>query len=244
LRQVVLDTETTGLDVSEGHRIIEVACIELNDRARTGREFHEFVNPEREIEREALQIHGLDSEFLMTKPKFRDIAFELFNFIKGATLIIHNASFDLAFLNNEFRLAEAEYPEIESVCSIEDTLEIARQMRPGRRNSLDALANEYSVDISQRTTHGAFLDANILVNVYRALTGGQTAFEFDDNVGYGSGSTGETGQTRLSKPIDVVVLRATEEELELHERWLDFLDQQSESGSIWRKIDKSEIQKI
>ena len=242
MRQVVLDTETTGLDVSEGHRVIEVACIELNDRTRTGREFHEFVNPEREVEREALQIHGLDDEFLMTKPKFRDIAPELFNFIKGATLIIHNASFDLAFLNNEFSLAEAEYPEIESVCSIEDSLEIARQMRPGRRNSLDALANEYGVDISQRTTHGALLDASILVDVYRALTGGQTAFEFDDTVGYGAGSTGEAGQTRLSKPIDVVVLWATEEELDLHERWLDYLDQQSESGSIWRKIEKSEIQ--
>ncbi len=233
MRRVVLDTETTGLILAEGHRIIEVAGIELDDRTATGNEFHQYLNPERDIESEAQKVHGLTSEFLASKPKFYEIADELYEFIKGSELIIHNASFDLEFLNAEFQLLEKSYAPIERVCRIIDTIDIARQMRPGRRNSLDALANEYGIDISARTTHGALLDAGILVSVYRALTGGQTSIELK------AADAGEKYQSKRKsgEMIAVNVISATDAELQEHEKWLALLDEKSESGAVWRKVD-------
>ncbi len=237
MRQVVLDTETTGLDVKEGHRIIEVACIELNDRKPTGTVFHEYVNPERAVDQEALKVHGIDNDFLAAKPMFADVAQKLFDFLNGAQLIIHNAAFDLEFLNYEFGRVPAEFPPLESVCEIEDTLEIARESRPGRRNSLDALANQFEVDlVSERSLHGALLDARILVEVYRAMTGGQTSFEFEESSPYVAGDSADRVQAKRTEPVEVFVLKATEEELSLHESWLDDLDKSSEKGSVWRKI--------
>ena len=243
MRQIVIDTETTGLDPDEGHRIIEIACIELNDRKLTENRFHEYVNPQRVIDLDALKVHGINNEFLDSKPTFSEIALTLFEFIKGAELIIHNAAFDLRFLNHEFNLASDDIPKIETVCTVQDTLEMAREMRPGRRNSLDALANQFNVDlVSERSLHGALLDATILVDVYLALTGGQTSFEFGDVSPYLSGQSSTNENLRRTESFNVIVQRANEEELELHGNWLDYLDEQSENGSIWRKLDQSKAQ--
>ena len=239
MRQVVIDTETTGLEVKDGHRIIEFACVELESRSRTGRVLHHYVNPEREVERGALEVHGIDNEFLKNKPKFAEVAGELFEFIEGAELIIHNAEFDLGFLDHEFKESKLNFPEILSVCEVFDTLEVAREKRPGRRNSLDALANEFGIDLSGRSLHGARQDAEILVNVYLALTSGQTALEFGVVSEYkDSMAKSETPRVR-TEPVNIVVIRANESELELHEKILDELDQISENGSIWRSLEKS-----
>ncbi len=239
MRQVVIDTETTGLEVKDGHRIIEFACIELETRSRTGRVLHHYVNPEREVERGALEVHGIDNDFLKNKPKFVEVADELFEFIEGSELIIHNAEFDLGFLNHEFKESNLNYPEILSVCEVFDTLEVAREKRPGRRNSLNALANEFGIDLSGRSLHGARQDAEILVNVYLALTSGQTTLEFgvvseiEDSM-----AKSETPKVR-TEPVNIVVIPANESELELHEKILDELDQISANGSIWRSLEKS-----
>ena len=243
MRQVVVDTETTGLEVKDGHRIIEFACIELESRSRTGRVLHHYVNPEREVERGALEVHGIDNDFLKNKPKFAEVAGELFEFIEGAELIIHNAEFDLGFLDHEFKESKLNYPEILSVCEVFDTLEVAREKRPGRRNSLNALANEFGIDLSGRSLHGARQDAEILVNVYLALTSGQTTLEFgvvsefEDSM-----AKSETPIVR-TEPVNIVIIRANESELELHEKILDELDEISENGSIWRSLEKPSTDK-
>ncbi len=240
MRQIVVDTETTGLEFEEGHRIIEIACIELNDRKLTKNEFHEYVNPQRAVDQEALKIHGIDNQFLESKPTFTEISQKLFEFIEGAELIIHNAVFDLKFLNYEFGLAAGEFAEIETVCSIIDTLEMARRLRPGRRNSLDALANQFDVELaSERSLHSALLDARILANVYLALTGEQTSFEFTDIFPYETAQLSADGDSAGTQQFEVIVQPANEEELALHEQWLDYLDEQSAKGSIWRMIDNS-----
>ena len=247
MRQVVLDTETTGLEVRDGHRIIEFACIELSSRVKTGTSLHHYVNPEREVEQGALEVHGIDNEFLATKPRFADVAEELYEFIKGSELIIHNASFDLGFLDSEFQGANPEYPDIRSVCEIVDTLEIARDQRPGRRNSLDALANEFGIDLSARALHGARQDAEILVDVYLALTGGQTAIDFGSLVDIGSGAVQQRTAEKRTAPVNVVVIEANQEELKMHQKILDNLDSRSDKGSVWRRYlkgdarDKSQI---
>ncbi len=236
MRQIVLDTETTGLEVSEGHRVIEIACIELNARLPTGNSFHEYINPQRIIEREALEIHGITKEYLDSKPIFSEIAQRLFEFIKNAELIIHNAPFDLGFLNFEFQQTGQTYPQLEEVCKVEDTLELARSKRPGRRNSLNALALEYDIDLTKRVLHGARLDAEILVDVYRALTGGQMFLPIGDIADKTPKVSTEKSATEYSKTFNIPAVQATAEEVELHERWLDYLDEESESGSIWRKL--------
>ncbi len=239
MRQVVLDTETTGLEVSNGHRVIEFACVELVSRARTGKHLHYYVNPEREVERDALKIHGIGNDFLADQPKFSEVASELYEFIEGSELIIHNAEFDLGFLDFEFQNASTEYAEIRSICEVYDTLEVAREKRPGRRNSLDALANEYGIDLSGRELHGALQDAEILVNVYLALTSGQTTLDLDFSVEYDA--TGKKVQKRKERtePVNIVVIRADESELALHEKILDDIDQVSKDGSIWRKLEET-----
>lgn len=238
MRQVVLDTETTGLEVRDGHRIIEFACIELSSRVRTGNKLHYYVNPEREVEQGALEVHGIDNSFLATKPIFADVADELYEFIRDSELIIHNALFDLGFLNFEFQKANPEFLEIGDVCKVVDTLEIARDQRPGRRNSLDALANEFSIDLSGRALHGARQDAEILVDVYLALTSGQTAIDFGLLVDVGSKATQQRTGEKRTEPINIAVIKADEEELKLHEKILDDLDQRCDKGSLWRRLEK------
>ncbi|MFW8589757.1 DNA polymerase III subunit epsilon [Glaciecola sp. 2405UD65-10] len=175
MRQIVLDTETTGIDPKQGHRIIEIGCVELVNRKLTGNTYHVYVNPMREVEQEAVEVHGITNEFLKDKPLFKDVVSDFIAFIKGAELVIHNAPFDVGFMDHEFALANASLPKTEDICTVLDTLVLARRMRPGQKNSLDALCRFYNVDNSHRTYHGALLDSEILADVYLYMTGGQTS---------------------------------------------------------------------
>ena len=234
MRQVVLDTETTGLEVSNGHRIIEIACIELNDRKHTGRILHHYVNPEREIDSEAVSIHGLDNEFLSSKPVFASIADEVLAFIENAEWVIHNAAFDIGFLEAEFERIGTEFATVKESSSIVDTLQIAQRKRPGRRNSLNALADEYGVDRSERERHSALIDAEILVKVYLALTSGQTSLELSALIDV---TEHKSAPVKVrDRPVSTIVIRANEDELNLHEQFLNEIEEKSENGCIWRQI--------
>jgi DNA polymerase-3 subunit epsilon len=175
MRQIVLDTETTGLDPQEGHRLIEIGCVELRDRRLTGNNFHQYLQPEREVDPAAVEVHGITNEMLADKPRFAEIAEDFLRYVGGTELIIHNADFDTGFLDHELRLWRGEGPSIRDLCDVTDTLSLARRFHPGQRNSLDALCKRYGVDNSHRELHGALLDAEILADVYLAMTGGQVA---------------------------------------------------------------------
>jgi DNA polymerase-3 subunit epsilon len=187
MRQVVLDTETTGLETSKGHRIIEIGCVELIDRRITDKHWHFYINPEREIDAGAFAVHGISTESLQDKPLFADVAQDFVDYIKGAELVIHNATFDVGFLDHELAKLDGESTRINSICSVLDTLVMARQKHPGQKNNLDALCRRYFIDNSQRSLHGALLDARILADVYLAMTGGQTALSLDDDSGQEEG---------------------------------------------------------
>jgi len=179
MRQIVLDTETTGLEVSQGHRIIEIGCVELLNRRVTGNHWHHYMNPQREIDAGAYQVHGISNDFLEDKPLFADLAADFCEYVKGAELIIHNAAFDIGFLNRELSLTELMLAPLEDSCGILDTLVLARQKHPGQKNNLDALCKRYDIDNNERSLHGALLDARILADVYLAMTGGQTSLGLD-----------------------------------------------------------------
>src|SRR5512139_1494805 len=219
MRQIVFDTETTGLEPELGHRIIEIGAIEIVNRRRTGRQFHRYLCPDRDIDPGAAQVHGLTAEFLGGQPRFGDIVEDLREFLAGAELIIHNAAFDTAFLDAEFaRLAETTGKDkvcTRDFCSVLDTLALARQMHPGQRNSLDALCKRYSIDNSHRDLHGALLDADLLLEVYLSMTGGQGALTLDDlAISTQSAST----SARAARPDGtLVVLRASDDEAQAHE---------------------------
>lgn len=218
MRQIILDTETTGRDVNDGHRIIEIGCLELIDRRLTKRHFHCFLNPGRESEAGAFAIHGMSTEFLMDKPLFKTIADELLDFIQSSQLIIHNAPFDLGFLDNEFKLTKKKYKKITDYCQVLDTLPLARQLHPGQRNSLDALCKRYDVDNSKRDKHGALLDAELLARVYLAMTGGQTHLFSEKQISH---ATQTTEHKKTSNEIIVLpVIYATNEELKAHQNRL------------------------
>jgi len=215
MRQVVLDTETTGLEPKQGHRIIEIGALELIDRQLTGRQFHIYINPEREIDQGALEVHGITEEFLRDKPRFAEIADDLLTFADGAELVIHNAPFDIGFIDNELSLAGHEHASIKAVATILDTLELARDLHPGQRNNLDALCKRYEVDNSSRSLHGALLDAEILADVYLAMTGGQV----DLGLSLESATSAiddDEGLVHTEHPV-LFVLKANEEELARHE---------------------------
>lgn len=236
MRQIVLDTETTGLEHNQGHRLIEVGCVELIDRKLTGRHYHQYLNPEREIDAGAIEVHGITNQMLADKPLFAQIADHLLAFIGDAELIIHNAPFDLGFLNMEFgRLGRGIAP-VERVCSIVDTLVMARQRHPGQKNNLDALCQRYGVDNSQRDLHGALLDAEILADVYLRMTGGQTALELAAEEGELNAGAGSGGGIRRLDPARaaLVVIRANAEELAGHEQRLAAIDKASGGKTIWR----------
>lgn len=224
-RQIVLDTETTGLSAEQGHRIIEIGCIEIQNRMVTGNNFHCYLDPEREIDASAQRVHGITREFLSDKPKFHEIAEALMDYIQGAELIIHNAVFDLGFLNYEFmRLGDEKYQKIESYCKITDTLKMARKKYPGQKNDLDTLCKRYQVDVSKRTLHGALLDANLSAEVYLAMTAKQIDlladpedFQFKDKVN----NQAQFAATRQAFVLPIVT--ATEDELKLHEVFLEKL---------------------
>ncbi|MCB1683005.1 MAG: DNA polymerase III subunit epsilon [Pseudomonadales bacterium] len=236
MRQIVLDTETTGLEAAKGHRVIEIGAVELIDRRFTGKQLHHYFNPEREIDDGAFEVHGLSSEFLADKPLFAEVADELLAFLTGAELIIHNAPFDLAFLDAELARLGGRRPRLHRLCRITDSLALARRKHPGQKNSLDALCRRYGVDNSARTLHGALLDAEILADVYLALTGGQTAL-------FGAESDQERkdrGEPAAAAPrVDGSALKVVEacpEDIQAHEAWLDLLDEKCDAGSAWRLI--------
>ena len=238
MRQVVLDTETTGLEVERGHRIIEIGCVELLNRRASGRYFHAFLNPEREVEAGAVAVHGLSRARLEHEPKFAEIATELMQFIEGSELIIHNAPFDVGFLEREFNLLAPPTPVLlRSVCSVLDTLALARSRHPGQRNSLDALCKRYSIDNSHRELHGALLDARILADVYLAMTGGQSVLALDE-------SARERGEASSRSVVDAVrphgelrVIRANVEELRAHAELRALLRQSSGGRSVWSTLE-------
>ena len=232
MRQIVLDTETTGLEVAHDHRIIEIGCVELLDRKLTGNHYHQYVNPDREIDEGAFSVHGISSEFLSDKPRFAQIADEFLEFIKGAELVIHNAAFDVGFLNHELGKLTGKYLAIEDYCSVVDSLAFARRKHPGQKNNLDALCKRYLVDNSQRDLHGALLDAEILADVYLALTGGQVALSL------GSETTGEDASqkqiVRLAKDRQPLVTLAPDKvELAAHQKMLESLKAANGGECLW-----------
>ena len=232
MRQIILDTETTGLDYKQGHRIIEVGCVELINRKKTDQTFHHYVNPERDIDDGAYEVHGISSQSLEDKPVFRDIARDFLAFIQGAELIIHNAPFDVGFINNELELLGTEWGRLEEYCRITDTLIMAREKHPGQKNSLDALCQRYAVDNSQREQHGALLDALILLDVYLAMTGGQATLLLEENTDNSHGqkvSRQDAGANRKK----LAVIQPTENELAAHIERLETINRKSEGNCIW-----------
>lgn len=235
MRQVIFDTETTGLDPTQGHRIIEVGAIEVINRRKTGRTFHRYFKPDREVEAGALAVHGITNEFLSTQPRFGELADELLAFLQGAELVIHNAPFDVGFLDAELQRLKRKQ-SVRDLCVISDTLVLARKLHPGQRNSLDALCKRYEVDNSSREYHGALLDAHLLLDVYLAMTGGQSKLVLDE-----ARPAGETGaapnQSTWTRPAGILtVLRASTDELAAHEQVLSRLDKASGGKTLWRKL--------
>ena len=235
MRQIILDTETTGLEPEQGHRIVELACVELVNRRFTRSNLHRYLNPGRDSDPAALQVHGLTTEFLQDKPKFADIAAEFLEFVRGAELIIHNAPFDVAFLNAE--LARMGHGAITEYCgNVTDTLRMAKDLHPGKRNSLDALCERYQVDNSKRTLHGALLDAELLGDVFLAMTRGQESLVID--ITPQESSTGGIGRTRL--PRHLAIVRASEEEAAAHEDQLAKINKASQGGCVWLTLSETE----
>jgi DNA polymerase-3 subunit epsilon len=230
MRRIVLDTETTGLEPTEGHRIIEVAALELHDRRATGRHFHRYVNPERAIDFAATEVHGLTNEDLADKPRFADIADELLDFLQGAELLIHNAGFDIAFLNAE--LERSGRPRVDSVCTVNDTLSMARDMHPGKKNSLDALCERYAVDNTKRTLHGALLDAQLLADVWIAMTRGQETL--DIVMAEAHAPSIALAQSPLRAAL--VVVRASAAELAEHAAMCERIERESKGRCLWMRI--------
>lgn len=228
-RRIVLDTETTGLEPSLGHRVIEIACVELSGRRPTGRNFHRYLNPDRAIDIGAIQVHGLTNDFLADKPRFADIADEFVEFIEGAELLIHNAPFDVGFLDAEFALAGR--PALRTVCRVTDTLALAREMHPGKRNSLDALCERYQVDNSGRSLHGALLDAQLLADVWLAMTRGQDALDISLAGGPREAQPGEAPP----RPERLDVVRASAEELAAHAAMCERIEADSKGRCLWKQ---------
>lgn len=236
MRQIVLDTETTGLDPQQGHRIIEIGCVEIENRRLTGKRFHRYLNPGREIDAAAIEIHGLTSDFLADKPRFHQIEADLLQFISGAELVIHNAPFDMGFLNHEIGLTASAVSSLESLCSVLDTLVLAREKHPGQRNNLDALCKRYGVDNTQRQLHGALLDAEILADVYLLMTSGQSSFALTEE------QTAVAARSKRKRKFDterepLVILRASADELEQHKARLQEIQKKSNQKCLWLSLE-------
>ena len=235
MRQIVLDTETTGLEPEQGHRVIEVGAVELVDRRITGNNLQLYIDPQRDIDDAAFEVHGLDADFLANKPKFAEVAEQFLGFIKDADLIIHNAPFDISFIDYELSLLEGQRKtSIDELCAVTDSLALARRKHPGQKNSLDALCRRYGVDNSTRDLHGALLDAEILADVYLAMTGGQLSL-FGDEDGDRPGAADEEFVRLPEDRPSILVLRASADELIHHEAYLDGLDRAATEGALWRR---------
>ncbi|MGB5259371.1 MAG: DNA polymerase III subunit epsilon [Gammaproteobacteria bacterium] len=235
MRQIVLDTETTGLEPANGHRIIEIGCVELIDRRLSGNTFHQYLQPDRAIDAGAIEVHGITNEFLQDKPRFADTAAAFLGFIRGAELVIHNAPFDVGFINHEFGLLGQGTDTVDQQCRVLDTLTLARRLHPGQRNSLDALCRRYGIDNTQRELHGALLDAEILADVYLAMTGGQVSLSLETATDTRGVSMGASIRPLAGDRPSLKVIRASEEEREAHEARLDAIDRQSGLTAVWRR---------
>jgi len=239
MRQIVLDTETTGLDPREGHRLIEIGCIELIDRRLTRNNFHQYLQPDRDIDAEAVEVHGITNEFLRDKPRFAEIAEAFLEYVTGAELIIHNAAFDCGFIDHELKRWREDGACINGLCAVTDTLALARRLHPGQRNSLDALCKRYRVDNSHRDLHGVLLDAEILADVYLAMTGGQVVMQLG---GESPGEPGsrkvvtERGQLDPQRPR-LRVVAADAQAQAAHDARLTAIDQASSEGCLWLQVD-------
>jgi DNA polymerase-3 subunit epsilon len=237
MRQVVLDTETTGLEPELGHRVIEIGCVEIIGRRVTQHKFHTYINPERDLDEGAIEVHGLTREMLATEPRFAEVVEGFLDFVRGAEVIIHNAPFDVGFLDYEFSLLPEPPGTMAQLCEITDSLTLARRRHPGQRNSLDALCRRYDIDNSQRTLHGALLDAEILADVYLAMTGGQTALSLDAESQ--RSEVADAGAIRRlpadRKPLRV--LRASAEERDRHQQLLQIMEEAGGVAPLWRQLD-------
>ncbi|HEY9150774.1 MAG: DNA polymerase III subunit epsilon [Gammaproteobacteria bacterium] len=234
MRQIVLDTETTGLAPSEGHRIIEIGCVELVSRRLTGSHYHQYLQPDRVIDAGAMEVHGISNEFLADKPRFADLATDFLDYIKGAELIIHNAPFDVGFIDHELARLGKKWGRLADYCTVLDTLALARRMHPGQKNNLDALCKRYSIDNAHRELHGALLDAEILADVYLIMTGGQTSLSLGSGEEHADATGQGDGIRRL--PADrpaLAVLRASEGELHQHEQRLAAIRKASGGACLW-----------
>lgn len=234
MRYIVLDTETTGLEPAQGHRIIEIGCVEVINRRLTGRNYHQYLNPDREIDEGAIEVHGITNEMLEDKPRFADICDEFLNFIRGAELVIHNARFDVGFINHELKRLDKTAQPVSEFCTVLDTLALARKMHPGQKNSLDALCKRYNIDNSARELHGALLDAEILAETWLAMSGGQTRLSL--------GGKDEAGENRVSdrRPLApnrpaIKVILPSEQEQKAHQERLEAIDKASGGGCVWRQ---------
>ncbi|MGD8380317.1 MAG: DNA polymerase III subunit epsilon [Gammaproteobacteria bacterium] len=231
MRQIVLDTETTGLDPADGHRIIEIGCVELINRRFTRRTFHHYLQPDREIDAGAVEVHGITTDFLADKPRFADVVEDFLAFVEGAELVIHNAPFDVGFLNHELHLLGDGRPEVESICQILDTLQLARRLHPGQKNNLDALCRRYEIDNSKRDYHGALLDAEILADVYLAMTGGQARLSLDGSEE--AGRQASRGIRRIEGKGPLPVIPASEEERAAHRARLEAI-RETAGTCLWQ----------
>ena len=235
MRQIVLDTETTGLEPSEGHRIIEIGCVEMVNRRLTGNNFHQYLQPDREIDAGAIEVHGITNEFLADKPRFADIVEDFVDYVRGAELVIHNAPFDVGFLDNELRLCELPQ-KIGELCGVLDTLTMARKMHPGQKNNLDALCRRYSIDNTHRELHGALLDAEILADVYLAMTGGQVALSLGGaDAGEQAGTPEEIRRLSAKRP-PLPVIRASDAETAEHRARLEAIAAAAGGESVWQRL--------
>ncbi len=234
MRQIVLDTETTGLETSQDHRIIEIGCVELVGRKLTGRHYHQYINPQRKVDEGAMEVHGISDQFLEDKPLFDQVAKEFLEFVDGADLVIHNAPFDVGFINHEIAKLSGKYQVIETSCRIIDTLALARQKHPGQKNNLDALCKRYGVDNSARDLHGALLDAEILADVYLLMTGGQVNLNINDQSNSANGEVnGNSSIRRLSADrTPLRIIKPSEAELSLHQQKLDAINKSS-GACVW-----------
>jgi DNA polymerase-3 subunit epsilon len=232
---IVLDTETTGLEVDQGHRIIEIGAILLEDRKKTDQHFHTYLNPQRAIDEEAQKVHGISNEKVKNEPEFSEIAESFLEFVQGSVLIIHNAPFDLGFLNSELKRASSQYPLLEEICEIEDSLLLARSKFPGQRNSLDALSNRFEVGGYDRSFHGALLDANILADVFMHLTGGQSKFEFLSSQGDSSSEDSSAKKLINFDELPIAKISLTADDMKAHESRLKQIESDNKLTAIWNQ---------
>lgn len=222
MRQIILDTETTGLDPKQGHKIIEIGCVEMINRRLTGNNYHQYINPRRKIDAGAIQVHGITNEFLQDKPYFKDIVQDFLAYVRGAELVIHNAAFDIGFINHELRQARSKIPRIERVCTVLDTLALARKKHPAQRNSLDVLCKRYGIDNSHRELHGALLDAEILADVYIHMTSGQTQLGINDEQAHTAPNLQTSDEANEAiKVYKTPLIMATAEETKAHQERLE-----------------------